>query len=352
MHLISKVDSKHWVLARTLIFGLVGLLLALALQLPLPFLLGPLLFIGLLSVLRVPMQFIDSIRSPTFGLLGLYIGSAVSEQAAIFQSSWVWTSILMFFFSFVATALGALYFRYCAAYSKAESLLASMPGALAPIASYITDNNIPPFRIIPAQTIRVVVLVGLSPFIYQWITGNEEPAIALQNWQTLSWLPDFFLLLLISTPCIWCMKRLNIPNAWFLGCMSISLIAYLVGWVDSALPSWFLYVVLFFIGTMIGMRFAGIGFADLAIYSWHGLAFTVLLLAFTLCVAFFGAWWLQKDIISMFLAFAPGGVHEMTVIAVNYDVEPLFVVFHHILRLFIISFSLPLIAHLVRFWRV
>ncbi len=45
--------------------------------------------------------------------------------------------------------------------------------------------------------------------------------------------------------------------------------------------------------------------------------------------------------IPTFLSFAPGGIHEMVVISVAYNIDPIFVSYHHFLRIFIIVLFLP-----------
>jgi uncharacterized membrane protein AbrB (regulator of aidB expression) len=49
------------------------------------------------------------------------------------------------------------------------------------------------------------------------------------------------------------------------------------------------------------------------------------------------------DFIPTFLSFAPGGIHEMVVISVAYKIDPIFVSYHHFLRIFLIVIFLPLL---------
>ena len=63
-------------------------------------------------------------------------------------------------------------------------------------------------------------------------------------------------------------------------------------------------------------------------------------------VAMVTAYFLQFlgfDFIPTFLSFAPGGIHEMVVISVAYNIDPIFVSYHHFLRILIIVAFLPII---------
>ena len=50
----------------------------------------------------------------------------------------------------------------------------------------------------------------------------------------------------------------------------------------------------------------------------------------------------------LILSFSPGGIYEVAVIAMAYDLEPDFVAFHHIIRLLMILFTVPIILKLIK----
>ena len=43
----------------------------------------------------------------------------------------------------------------------------------------------------------------------------------------------------------------------------------------------------------------------------------------------------------LILSFSPGGIYEVAVIAIAFDLDPDFVAFHHIIRLLFILFTVP-----------
>ena len=47
------------------------------------------------------------------------------------------------------------------------------------------------------------------------------------------------------------------------------------------------------------------------------------------------------------LSFCPGGIYEVAVIAIAFDLDPNFVAFHHIIRLLIILFLVPIILKFI-----
>lgn len=333
--------------AKTLTLALAGAAAAYALNLPLPWLLGPMLLLTALSMAGMRLRLAAQLRNPLFALIGFYLGSSVAEQSALFRVEWLYTAALMLTFTLLATGVCAWYFMRAANYEREHALLAALPGALAYIVAHLIERDLPATKIIIAQSVRVLLVVGLAPFLYRHFVGGEPFEVNRFAWQPFEsgWLLDLALIAAVSAPVVWLLQRMRVVNAWFLGGMLASVLCYATGAASHALPAWLLQVLLVFIGAMIGCRFAGARIADLLIHGGHSLAAAMLLLALTALTAWGGAAALNLDPVAMFLAFAPGGVHEMALIAFAYAIEPVFVTFHHVLRIFFISWLIPITAH-------
>jgi len=330
--------------AKTLLIALIGAAAALALDFPLPWLLGPMLLLTALSMAGVRLRFIEQLRHPLFALIGFYLGSSVAEQSALLRVEWLYTAALMVAFTLLATGVCAWYFMRAAGYAREVALLAALPGALAYIIAHVIERDLPANKIIIAQSVRVLLVVGLAPFLYRHFVGGEPDEINRFAWQpfAVGWTLDLALITVAAAPVIWLLKRWRVVNPWFLGGMLASVLCYASGATTHALPAWLLQVLLVFIGAMIGCRFAGTRLAELLRHGGHSLVAALLLLALTAVVAWGGARMLNLDPVAMFLAFAPGGVHEMALIAFAFAIEPVFVTFHHVLRIFFISWLIPL----------
>lgn len=332
--------------AKTLLLALVGAAAALALNFPLPWLLGPMLLLTALSMAGVRLRFVEQLRHPLFALIGFYLGSSVAEQSALFRIEWFYTAALMLAFTLLATVVCAGYFMRAAGYAREVALLAALPGALAYIIAHVIERDLPANKIIIAQSVRVLLVVALAPFLYRHFVGGEPDEINRFAWQpfTVGWTLDLALITAAAAPVIYLLHKWRVVNAWFLGGMLASVLCYATGAATHALPAWLLQALLIFIGAMIGCRFAGTRVRELLTHAGHSIVAAMLLLALTAVVAWGGARLLGLDAVAMFLAFAPGGVHEMALIAFAYAVEPVFVTFHHVLRIFFISWLIPLTA--------
>ena len=79
---------------------------------------------------------------------------------------------------------------------------------------------------------------------------------------------------------------------------------------------------------------------ELFYFIFHGLIVSLILVIVAMITAYLLTY-IGFDFIPTFLSFAPGGIHEMIVMSVAYNIDPIFVSYHHFLRIFIIILFLP-----------
>ena len=56
---------------------------------------------------------------------------------------------------------------------------------------------------------------------------------------------------------------------------------------------------------------------------------------------------IDKNFFTLLQSYCPGGIYEVAVIAIFFDLDPEFVSFHHIIRLLMILFIVPLILRII-----
>ena len=57
---------------------------------------------------------------------------------------------------------------------------------------------------------------------------------------------------------------------------------------------------------------------------------------------------IEKNFFTLLLSYCPGGIYEVAVIAIFFDLDPEFVSFHHIIRLLMILFIVPVILRFLK----
>ncbi len=332
-------------------FGAVGGFLAF---LPLPALLGPMLLNAVICLSGIKMQIHKAFLPPIFVVIGWYLGSKVTPDTFNNISLWIPAAIMLVIWMIFATTLGSLYFTRFAKFDRLTATYAALPGALASIAAVVQDTTTADQRkVVVTQTIRVFMVVILLPIIFALILDVPDNLLALAP-QTSVAAPAFnaaisWLLCIISSCIIiGVFKLLRVPSPYLLGGTLASAFFFGSGQLVEPLPTSILMIALYILGSVLGTRFNGCSWREVARLGGHGIIVTILLLLFVTLGAFISSLIFGMNFLSMFLAYVPGGVHEITIIAYAYSIEPLFVAFLHFLRIAIITVALPIIPSFFR----
>ena len=96
-------------------------------------------------------------------------------------------------------------------------------------------------------------------------------------------------------------------------------------------------------GTALGSRLNGLKIKELLFYIFHGVIITIILMTLAAFASYFLEIAFGFDFLGFFLSFVPGGIHEMVIISVAYNIDPIFVSYHHFLRIILIVLLIPFI---------
>ena len=66
-----------------------------------------------------------------------------------------------------------------------------------------------------------------------------------------------------------------------------------------------------------------------------------------LLTAYVATFFVDTNFLNLLLSFSPGGIYEVAVIAIAFDLDPNFAAFHHIIRLLMILFTVPIILKII-----
>ncbi len=101
-------------------------------------------------------------------------------------------------------------------------------------------------------------------------------------------------------------------------------------------------------GASVGCRFADKSFKEIIKNTFHSFIATILLVFLGLLAALVASLIIDKNIFTLILSYCPGGIYEVAVIAIFFDLDPEFVTFHHIIRLLMILFVVPVILKIIQ----
>jgi hypothetical protein len=117
---------------------------------------------------------------------------------------------------------------------------------------------------------------------------------------------------------------------------------HILGWTTAKPPFELVAAAQVVIGTAIGCRFAGVTAELLLRTAAAAAGGTVVLLSATIAFAVGLAQLTGLPAVPLMLAFSPGGLAEMSLIAIAIGADAAFVVTHHVVRIFMIVVFAPL----------
>lgn len=328
----------------TLGLALAGAGLFYLLGLPLPFLFGPMLACLLAALAGAPLKGMGSLSSAARTILGVAVGASITADVLSRVPQMAGSVVLVPLYVILIGAVGFPFFRRMG-FDPATAWYAAMPGGLADMVTFGKEAGADVRALSLIQATRVLIIVIAAPLI---LTGFYGASLDQPIGAPLRDLPAVELALMAAAALIgWKVaERVGLFGASILGPMIVTAALSLTNMIHSRPPAEAILVAQLFIGISIGVHYVGVTFRELRAFVLSGLAFVVILAVlaatFTEIVTLTG---LAKPV-EGFLAFAPGGQAEMTVLALVAGADLGFVILHHLVRIVIVILGAPIAAHL------
>ena len=159
---------------------------------------------------------------------------------------------------------------------------------------------------------------------------------------------NLLILIIASLIFILIFDKIKIPAALLSGTLFASGLLQITEIATYKLPNASINFCLLILGASVGCKFAEKTIKEIANNSLHSLVATTILIILGLVAAYVATFFVDTNILTLILSFSPGGIYEIAVIAIAFDLEPDFVAFHHIIRLLFILFAVPIILRLFK----
>ena len=316
------------------------------LNIPLAWMIGPMIATSLIALKGIQVMMPKLALSSILIILGLHIGNYIDQNLINQMINWIWTTIIMFFYIIVSILIVSKYLQKFSDYKEKTSIFSAAPGALGPLMILAEYEKSDLSQVATAHLIRLIIIITLFPFII--VSLYPADAIELEKFDYMSqnhW--ELILLILVSLVFIFFFDKAKVPAALLSGTLVASGILQIFDIASYKLPDASINFCLLILGASAGCRFANKTFKEVANNSFHGLVATILLVLLGLIAAYIATFFVDNNFLSLILSFCPGGIYEVAVIAIAFDLEPDFVAFHHIIRLLFILFVVPVILRLI-----
>ena len=315
-------------------------------NIPLAWMLGPMIVtsIATLAGLKVVMPKIA--LSSILIILGLHIGNYIDQNLFNQMINWIWTSAIMLIYIITCILIVSKYLQKYAAYGEKASIFSSAPGALGPLMILAENEKTDLSQVATSHLIRLIIIITVIPFIIVNNTGSE--ALLLDNFDYICKNHlNLILLIIASLFFIFIFDKIRVPAALLSGTLFASGLLQITDIASYKLPDASINFCLLILGASVGCRFAEKTVKEIANNSLHSIFATTILVLLSLLAAYVATFFVDTNILTLILSFSPGGIYEVAVIAIAFDLDPDFVAFHHIIRLLFILFTVPIFLRIL-----
>jgi len=337
---IRRLDLP--VLAFTLVLGAAGGALFAWFQLPLAWMIGSMVFCTTVSMLGIPIRVPVGLRSGMIMILGIMLGSAFTPHIVDRLGEWVISLTGLAFYIALSASLGIVFLRKVARYDPVTAFFTATPGGLNEMVLVGAAMGGDDRTISVAHSARVMLVVMTVPVFFQMFQGYQPgnrgplgPALADVPIADLALLASCALGALVG-------RWLRLPAYMLLGPMLVSAAIHLAGLTAGKPPGMLIAAAQIVVGAALGSRFSGVRIGRIAHTLVIASALTAMLLAITMAFSLVLNGITGIPLPALVLAFAPGGLAEMSLVALALGVDAAFVSIHHIVRIVLIVSLVPL----------
>jgi hypothetical protein len=312
-----------------LIIGTVGGFLFMLLHVPAPWLAGSMAaaVVAIFSGVRLNMP--DWLKSLSFIFLGIQTGTSVTWETVDSAAQWPLSLALLAVTVIAVVWASYLYYVRARSWDRETALFASLPGALSLVLALATATRADMRRVTIAQCIRLFFLIAALPAFILWLSPPEATIAAAP---VIGSLGGIALMVILSVVAGFGLERLRVPAGIIVGPAIVAASLELSGIIHGAPPNAILIPANIVLGVMIAARFNAFTFAEFRQALREGFTGFVVALAISMVGAWLAAALGGLPLALTLLAFSPGGLDAMILMAFALDLDPAYVGAHQIAR--------------------
>jgi len=341
---IKLLFSKNFLLV--ILISIPSAIIADYFNIPLAWMLGPMLAVSIAALKGIKVKMPKLALSSILIILGLHIGNYIDQNLISQMKDWLWTSAIMFIYILLSIFIVSKYLQKFSGYKNKTSIFSAAPGALGPLLILAEYEKSDLSQVATAHLIRLIIIITVFPFFVVNFSPMEAIEIEKFNYMDQNHL-NLLILLSTSIILIFIFDKIGVPAALLAGTLVASGILQILQIASYKLPEQSIDFCLLILGASVGCRFADKSLNEVARNTFHSFIATTLLIILGIIAAICSSYFVDTNFLTLLLSFCPGGIYEVAVIAIAFNLDPNFVAFHHIIRLLMILFTVPIILKLI-----
>ncbi len=319
------------------------------LTLPLPWMLGSMLAVTVAALSGAPVRLPPWIRSVMITVIGVMLGASFSPDALARMGQWLVTLAGLAACSLALGLVGWVWFRHVAKFDPITAYFSAAPGGLNEMVLVGGAMGGDDRTIALVHATRVFLVVFTIPIWYRFhgatLGGSGgRPFVGLTDVAPI----DIAILAACAVVGALGAQRLKVPAAFVLGPLTLSAAVHLAGVTGSSPPTLLVSAAQVAIGTSLGCRFSGTPLGLIGHTLRHAAAAALLMIGVTVAFAVVVDRFVDMPVAALILAYAPGGLPEMSLLAYALAIDAALVAGHHLARLIMVITIAPLFFRFLR----
>lgn len=310
--------------------------------LPMGWLVGAMLVMIAAALLHLPAVQPTPLMPWVKAAVGAMLGASIPVGVLDHLAAW-WPTLMAMFL--VMTAAGLLNFHVLRArfgFGRLDAALCSMPGGIAEMILLGEQAGGDPRRVAIVHALRISLSILAIPLLAKVIFGISVASAGTLPPVRMT-MPDWAWFGLCLAVGVAADRWTRLPVPLILVPLALSAALHLGGISAFHVPPEVSILVQVMIGMNVGARFLGISTRALAAVGLAAFAVVAVQLSLALAAAVGMARAGLGDALAVLLAYAPGGLAEMSLIAIAMGRETAFVAVHHIIRVLCALFAAPVL---------
>ena len=330
-------------LSRTLVVGTAGGALFAWLNLPLAWMLGAMVATTVASLGGAKLYVPGPARSIMIAVLGVLLGASFTPEVIDKAREWPLTIGCLVLHLGILVAVLFFYFHRIVGLDAPTAYFSAAPGGLSEMVITGAAMGADDRTIALVHACRILLVVLTIPFWYRFMTGVTTTPSSIGPSIGMMGFADLAVLGACAVVGVAVGRLIRLPAYRLAGPLLASALVHATGMTSSAPPWEVVAVAQVVVGSAVGARFTGVSVRRVLGVMAASSVSAVVMLAATVAFALVLAPATGIDWRSIVLAYAPGGLAEMSLIALSLGIETAFVATHHVIRIALIVVGAPLV---------
>jgi len=314
---------------------------------PAGYLSGSILAVGAAALAGRPLLMPQLLTRSIFVLVGTSLGAVVTPETLHGMATYPLSIALLMAAMICISIAGTAYLMVVHRWDLLSAYLASSPGGLSQVLVVAAELGAELRSIAIVQSMRVVIIaVGLPAGLSLLGLAGHAARRGNGPW-SLALAGELAVLVAASAAAAVIAFRVRFPGGLLFGAMFASAALHGSGLIQAVVPPWVANTAMVALGAVVGARFSNTPLRLMA--DFLGAAFGSFALSVTIAALFAAVLvnLFALPIPEVMIAYAPGSVDAMMLLALALHLDPVYVGAHHVTRIVMVSLTMPVIARRV-----